>query len=124
MLVSAAARSLGVPASSLAVSNGVVIHARSGRQLAFGDLVAVAASLPVPTDVPMKAPRDYTLVGRSATLPRVDVPSKVNGTAVYTQDIKLPDMLVAVVAHPPDGAQPCGMLMTVPPALSRVFLPS
>lgn len=101
MLVSAAARSLGVPESSLAVRNGVVIHASSGRQLAFGDLVAVAASLRVPTDVPMKAPRDYTLVGRSATLPRVDVPSKVNGTAVYTQDIKLPDMLVAVVAHPP-----------------------
>lgn len=101
MMLQAAAEKWNVPLGSLGVEQGVVTHGASGRQADFGSLVALASQLPVPHDAPLKSSGDYRLVGRSQPLPRVDVPAKVNGTAIYTQDIKLPDMLVAVIAHPP-----------------------
>ncbi|MFT9018316.1 molybdopterin cofactor-binding domain-containing protein [Acetobacter malorum] len=101
LFISAAAQSWGVPPESLTVSNGIVSHSPSDRHAAFGDLVDQASKLPVPQDVPLKDPKDYKLVGREHILPRVDVAAKVDGSAIYTQDIKLPGMLVAVIAHPP-----------------------
>ena len=99
MLVSAAAQQWKVPASQITVKNGVVSHAASGRKAGFGELAEAAAQLPVPADVKLKNPKDFTLIGRSA--PRVDSVAKTTGRATFTQDVKLPGMLVAVVAHPP-----------------------
>jgi isoquinoline 1-oxidoreductase beta subunit len=99
MLVSAAAQQWKVPASQITVKKGVVSHAASGRKAGFGELAEAAAQLPVPASVKLKNPKDFTLIGRSA--PRVDSVAKTTGRATFTQDVKLPGMLVAVVAHPP-----------------------
>ncbi len=99
MLVSAAAQQWKVPASQITVKNGVVSHAASGRKAGFGELAEAAAQLPVPANVKLKNPKDFTLIGRSA--PRVDSVAKTTGRATFTQDVKLPGMLVAVAAHPP-----------------------
>jgi isoquinoline 1-oxidoreductase beta subunit len=98
MLVTAAANRWKVPASEITIVSGVVQH-KSGKSARFGELVADAAKLPVPTDVKPKDPSAYNLIGKDA--PRVDSRAKSTGTAIFTQDFKLPGMLTAVVAHPP-----------------------
>jgi isoquinoline 1-oxidoreductase beta subunit len=98
LLVGAAAQRWGVPASEITVESGVVRHA-SGKSARFGELVADASKLPVPTDAKPKDPSTYKLIGRNAA--RVDARAKSTGTATFTQDIKLPGLLTAVVAHPP-----------------------
>ena len=100
MLVSAAAQKWQVSPASITVSEGVVRHAPSGWTATFGELAPLAAQLPVPAEVMLKAPKDFKLIGKQK-LPRVDSLAKTNGTAVFTQDIKLPGMLVAMAAHPP-----------------------
>ncbi len=99
MLVQAAALRWQVPAGELTVEAGVVGHRASKRQARFGELAEAAASLPVPEQVTLKDPKDFTLIGRH--VPRKDSAEKTDGSARFTQDVKLPGMLVAVVAHPP-----------------------
>ena len=98
LLVSAAARRWSVPESSLVVEEGVVSHS-SGRRATFGELASDAAALPVPAEVPLKDPKHWRLIGKDA--PRVDSPSKTDGTARFTLDVYLPDMLTAVILRPP-----------------------
>lgn len=99
MLVAAAAGKWGVPASSLTVDKGVVSHAASGRKASFGELASAAAGQPAPADVPLKDPKDWKLIGKQA--PRVDSKAKTDGSARFTMDVYLPDMLTAVIARPP-----------------------
>ncbi|HET8947673.1 MAG TPA: xanthine dehydrogenase family protein molybdopterin-binding subunit [Candidatus Polarisedimenticolia bacterium] len=99
MLLQAAATRLGVPATTLAAEQGMVIHVPTNRRLPFKDLLAEAAALPVPQDPPLKDPKKFTLVGRLP--PRTDTPSKVDGSAVYGIDMKVPGMLYAAVALSP-----------------------
>ena len=100
MLVAAAAQRWSVPVSEISVDKGVVSHAGSGRSAGFGELVEAAASLPVPEQVQLKAPKDFKLIGKRE-LRRKDSPGKTDGSAIFTQDFKLPGMLVAMVAYPP-----------------------
>lgn len=99
MLVNAAARRWQVGAGEITVSDGVVSHPASQRQASFGELAAEAAHEAVPSDIKLKDPKDFKLIGKRAN--RKDSAAKTNGTAQFTQDIHLPGMLVAVVAHPP-----------------------
>jgi len=99
MLVAAAARRWQVPAAEISVRDGVVSHAKSRRKARFGELAADAAKEAVPADVALKEPRDFRLVGKQA--PRKDTAAKISGRALFTQDVRLPGMLVAMVAHPP-----------------------
>ncbi len=99
MLVAAAAQRWQVPASEMTVAQGVVSHAATGRRASFGELAEAAARQPVPNDVPLKSPQAFTLIGK-ASLPRADGADKVRGRALFTQDVQLPGMLVAVPAHP------------------------
>ncbi|MBW8365382.1 MAG: xanthine dehydrogenase family protein molybdopterin-binding subunit [Rhizobium sp.] len=99
MLVSAAAIKWNVPAAEIMVRDGVVSHAQSKRRASFGELAVDAATLPVPTDLKLKDPKDFRLIGKQAK--RKDSADKTNGQARFTQDVQLPGMLVAVVAHPP-----------------------
>lgn len=99
MLVAAAAAEWGVPASEISVASGVVSHAGSGRSAGFGELVTKAAEQPVPSEVTLKSPEEFVLIGKVA--PRRDSAAKTDGSALFTQDVQLPDMRVAVVAHPP-----------------------
>jgi len=99
MLVTAAAQKWQVPASEITIESSIVKHQASNRSAKFGELVADAAKLPVPSDAKPKNPSQYKLIGKD--IARVDAREKSTGTAIFTQDIKLPGMLTAVVAHPP-----------------------
>jgi isoquinoline 1-oxidoreductase beta subunit len=99
MLVAAAAARWKVEPGEITISRGVVQHAATNKTARFGSLAAAAAKQPVPQDVKLKEPRDFVFIGRRA--PRTDSRAKSNGTAIYTQDFKLPGMLTALVAHPP-----------------------
>jgi len=99
MLVAAAAAQWKVPADTITVKNGVVAHA-SGKKATFGELADAAAKQAVPATVKLKEAKDFTLIGKDVAK-RTDSRAKSNGTAQFTQDVKLSDMLTAVVAHPP-----------------------
>jgi isoquinoline 1-oxidoreductase beta subunit len=99
MLVTAAATQWGVDAASCRTENGRVI-ASDGRSLAYGELVAAASKLPVPEDPPLKDAKDFRIVGK-ATATRLDTPHKIDGSAKFGLDVKLPGLLTAVMAHPP-----------------------
>lgn len=98
MLVAAAAQQWKVPAEELSVSDGIVMHARSQRKANFGQLAQAAAQQPVPTGAKLKDPKNFKLIGQR--VPRKDSREKSNGTARFTQDLHMPGMLTAVVAHP------------------------
>jgi isoquinoline 1-oxidoreductase subunit beta len=76
-----------------------VKQASGSKRASYASLVAKASSLPVPADVPLKDPKDFRLIGKTA--PRLDAKEKSTGKAIFTQDIKLPGMLTAVVLHAP-----------------------
>jgi isoquinoline 1-oxidoreductase subunit beta len=95
MLVQAAAKEWDVPASECAVSRSTIIHRPTRRVRTFGSVAARAAELPVPQYPTLKPNGDFTIVGTSPL--RVDIPAKVDGSAHYGIDIRLPDMLYAAV---------------------------
>jgi isoquinoline 1-oxidoreductase beta subunit len=99
MLISAAAVTWGVPRSTCAAVQGSVLHGASKRQLSYGELAAKAATLPIPTDVPLKQSKDYKIVGQR--LARVDTPGKVKGEAVFGIDFRMPGMKFAVLSRCP-----------------------
>ena len=78
-----------------------MLHAASKRRAEYGTLVRSASALPVPASVTLKNPKDFRYIGKENVTPRVDAREKSSGTAQYTQDVKLPGMLTAVVAHSP-----------------------
>src|SRR5580692_12079830 len=99
MLVQAAETKWGVEASSCKAEKGYVIHAATSKRASYGSLANAAAQLTPPANVPLKNPKDFTLVGKPTR--RLDTPSKVNGKAQFGLDVTVPGMLTAVVARPP-----------------------
>ena len=99
MLITAAAQKWGVPRSTCQAANGSVLHAASNRRVSYGKLVRKAATLPIPTDPPLKDPKDYKIVGKP--LPRVDTPSKATGKAIYGIDFSLLNLKYAVLLRCP-----------------------
>ena len=100
MLVAAAAAEWKVPASEITVNEGVVAHEKSGKKATFGELAARAAKMPVPTDVKLKDPSQFKLIGRDK-LPRLDSRAKSSGQQQFAIDVMLPGMMTAVVMRPP-----------------------
>ncbi|HEY9068104.1 MAG TPA: molybdopterin cofactor-binding domain-containing protein, partial [Burkholderiaceae bacterium] len=86
------------PVAELEVVDGVVSHAESAQKAHYGELAKTAATTP-PGDVVLKDPKAWTLIGRS--MPRVDLPAKVHGSARFGLDVRVPDQLYAVVRHCP-----------------------
>lgn len=99
MLLAAASERFGVAATELEASGSVVRHAASGRSATFGELAAAAARQTHPDKPVLKSDRGLTLIGKS--LPRVDVPAKVDGSAIFGIDFKVPGMLHAAVRTAP-----------------------
>lgn len=95
LLVAAACQRWHVDAASCRTERGHVIHPASGRRIRYGDLVEVAARLPVPQQVPLKAPGAFKLIGHSVK--RVDTPAKVDGSAKFGIDA-LPEHVVFAAA--------------------------
>jgi len=104
MLVGAAARTWGVPASECVAEQGVVRHTVSNRQSSYGALVPIAAALRVPDNPTLKDPKTFRLMGRPAR--RIDAPPKVDGSAKYGLDVRLPGMVFACVARCPVFGRP------------------
>jgi len=101
MLVSAAARewSVPVPASECRTDGGRVLHDRSNRQLAYGELTRKAAQLPVPESPPLKPRAQWKHIGKRNQ--RVDGRDKVTGTTKFGMDVVIPGMVRALVIHGP-----------------------
>ena len=99
MLISAAALTWAVPRSGCTAENGSIKHSASNRSLTYGELVGKAATLPIPTDVPLKQSKDYKIVGQR--LARVDSPAKVKGEAIFGIDYRMPGMKFAVLSRCP-----------------------
>jgi len=99
MFVQAAATKWGVPAGEITVKDGVIAHG-SGKSAGFADLIAEAGKVKPPQALKLKDPKSFTLIGTDRVR-RKDSLAKSTGTAKFTQDVHLPNMLTAMVAHPP-----------------------
>jgi isoquinoline 1-oxidoreductase beta subunit len=99
MMIQAGATYWSVAASSCYASNGHVIHKPTGRSVSYATLSPTAASIKPPTNPPFIADSQLRLIGKP--LQRLDIPSKVNGSAQYGIDVRIPNMVYAVVKHAP-----------------------
>jgi CO/xanthine dehydrogenase Mo-binding subunit len=99
MLIAAAASEWNVDPTSCRAEKGEVLHPPTGQKLNYGALADAAAKLPVPDNVALKDPKDFTLIGTPAK--RIDTPDKVNGKAVFGIDAIVPGMKIAAVAACP-----------------------
>jgi isoquinoline 1-oxidoreductase beta subunit len=99
MLIAAAAQRWRVSAASCRAERGEVVHVPTGRKLSYGAVAEAAAGQRVPTEVKLKDPKDWKLIGTPAK--RLDSPDKVNGRAQFGIDVKVPGMKVATVAACP-----------------------
>jgi len=97
MLVQAAATHWGVAPSELRVEGGAVL--RGKERLSYGALAEAAAKLPIPKEIALKPATEFTLVGKPAK--RVDTAGKLDGSATYGIDVKLPGMLHGAIAQCP-----------------------
>ena len=101
MLVAAAAKQWGVPASDLTTSDSTVIHAASGRTASYGSLATAAAAVPVPDigSLRLKSRKEYKLIGKRFT--GVDNAALVRGQPLFALDVQLPGMKYASIAKCP-----------------------
>jgi isoquinoline 1-oxidoreductase beta subunit len=108
VLLAIAARKWDVPVKSLTTEPSVVVHEPSARRLTYGEIAAfgeVPNRLPSIRDTDLKPISQFRLIGKS--VPRVDIPAKVDGSAQYAMDVRLPGMVYAAVTHSPvNGARP------------------
>ena len=98
MLIGAAAATWNVDKADCRAEKSMVLH-KSGKKLSYGQLAARAAQQPVPKEVKLKEAKQFKIIGTSVK--RLDTAAKVNGTAVFGMDVRVPGMLTAVVARSP-----------------------
>jgi CO/xanthine dehydrogenase Mo-binding subunit len=99
MLIAAAAQQWGVDPATCYAERASVIHRGSGRKLSYGELAETAATLPVPASPRLKDPKDFTIIGKRT--PQVDNPARVDGTAIFGIDVRVPGMLFVSIEHSP-----------------------
>jgi isoquinoline 1-oxidoreductase subunit beta len=99
MLRQAAAQTWNISLEEVTTSGGMLYHKASGRSSGYGPMAEAAAKLPIPKDVKLKTPKEFTVIGTSVR--NVDGPSIVTGKPMYGMDIQRPGMLIAMMAHPP-----------------------
>ena len=119
LLVGRRAATWRVPESECQARRGRVHHADGMRSLSYGELAATAARLPVPEQVPLKAPHDWTLIGTRQR--RLDTPDKVAGRARFGLDVRLPGMLYATIERCPVLGSRCAAGAATRPARSRAW---
>ena len=101
LLVRAAAEQWNCGAGDCRAESGSIIHISTGRRLRYGDVVEAASKLTATelSEVRLKTPKEFRIAGKS--MPRVDTPAKVDGSAIFGLDIRVPGMLFAVIARCP-----------------------
>lgn len=97
LLINAAAEKLGVSADNLKTENGFVIS--GDEKIAYGDLAEAAAKLETPKAITLKEPKEWKIIGKATK--RLDGPEKINGTAIFGQDIQFDGLMTAMVARSP-----------------------
>ena len=121
MLVSAAMARIGdAERANYTVAKGVITHVPSGATLSYGKVAAAAALLTPPASAPLVPDAEFKCIGK--TLQRHDIPFKVDGSAIYGLDVRVPDMVYAVIRHCPSfggrlaatPAKPPGVIAVVP----------
>ncbi|GAB3236577.1 xanthine dehydrogenase family protein molybdopterin-binding subunit [Algoriphagus aestuariicola] len=98
ILLHAAAQHWKVPIKELSVENSVVSHTESAKTISYGELIpylVAGETLPDLSEVPLKALDKFKLIGHE--IPRTEIPSKVDGTAQFAIDVRLPDMVYGVL---------------------------
>jgi isoquinoline 1-oxidoreductase beta subunit len=108
VLLDAVAEKWKVPVSELTTDKSTISHKKSGRKITYGEVVAFAtipAEPPKISEADLKKPAQFKLIGRK-DIGRSDVPSKVNGSAIYGIDVQVPGMVYASVLQAPmEGAK-------------------
>jgi isoquinoline 1-oxidoreductase subunit beta len=102
MLIAAASKAMNVKASELTTKEGRVLHAASGKSMGYGELAEAAGAMPQPEvgpSVTVKDPKNFTIMTQPKT--RLDTPEKVDGSARFGIDVKLPNMVYAAIRHSP-----------------------
>ncbi len=99
MLLEAAAARLEVPVGELTTKAGVIEHRASGSTLGYGDVAEDAAKVPVPAEVELKSPSDFTIIGTARK--NVDGPKIVTGQPLFGIDVDREGMLIAMIEHAP-----------------------
>lgn len=99
MLIQAAAQTWNVPAEEISTEAGTLHHQPSGKKAGYGEMASLAAGLPVPEEVPLKAVEDFKIIGASRK--NVKGPDIVTGKPLFTIDHTREGMLIAMIAHPP-----------------------
>ena len=115
-MIEEAASRMGVPAGELTTANSVVTHTKSGKSLRYGELAEAAAGRSLNSSPALKDRAAYKFIGKDVA--RLDIPSKVDGSAVYGIDMTLPDMRVATIMMAPVRG---GGLISVDPAPALAF---
>lgn len=99
MLITCAAEKWGVKKEECFASRGMVVHRPTKRKAHYGELVEAASKLSPPEDPPLKAIKDFKVIGKS--LQRKEIPSKTNGSAIYGLDLRIDGMLYASIERSP-----------------------
>ena len=99
MLIAAGTQRLGVAAVQRAIESGKVVHSDSGRSLGFGELAAEAAALPMPKNIKLKDRSEFLILGTPQA--RLDIPEKVDGSAMFGLDARPKGMVYAAIRHAP-----------------------
>ena len=99
LLINAAAQAWKVPASEITTEPGFLIHKGSGKRAHFGETASLAATLPVPEEVPLKEISAFKLIGKSHK--NVEAKNIVTGKPLFGIDYKKPGTLIAMIVHPP-----------------------
>jgi len=99
LLINAAAQTWKVPAAEITAAAGQLEHKASGKKAGYGDLASLAATLPVPEEVALKDPKDFTLIGTSKK--NVDLEKIITGTPLFGIDYQVEGMKYAAIVHPP-----------------------
>lgn len=98
MLIEAAAQTWGVPASEITTQAGVLSHS-SGKSAKYGEMASKAATIPVPKEVKLKTPKDFSIVSHSKK--NTEGVKVVTGKPLFGIDYKVDGMLIAMIQHPP-----------------------
>ena len=120
VLVAAAASAWGIEPSSCSVADGIITRTSTGESVTFAQMAKKASALTPPASPTLTDPSKFTTVGRS--MKRLDIPSKVDGSAIFGIDVRVPGMVYAAVKHCPTvggtlartPATPAGAMAVVP----------